>query len=377
MRPYKVFLTLLIFAVAQSGFAVSTQPEESFHTITVRVPVGNLREKPSVDARIIYKLTQGTRVAPRLMQGEWLVVQLENNLVGWAHQSLFLKPDGASGAEKLGNRLDSEPAKNLQVRADVGRVRSRPSLDGPIRSSLYRDETVAVITSQNGWHLIQKKDHTTGWAHQSLFIGSSNEKAVLRPLPDAPPEKNPTKRAALMVASGRVREHPSLEAKIKFGLVKGQTVSVLDTQGDWWFIVTDDGRTGWTHQSLYDASRIPPVADQTGQKILKDIDVVITPEGKEMVSFWLSGPYPPDIFSLTDKTPAVVCDFPDATLAPEIERSIPVKGRFIQSVRFGIHKGTGPKIRAIIDLVPENRYEIRPVFFKDDNLFTVIVLQEK
>ena len=96
-----------------------------------------------------------------------------------------------------------------------------------------------------------------------------------------------------------------------------------------------------------------------------------------MVSFFLSGNHPPELFSITENNPRLICDFPNAVLAPGIDRSVDVNGRFIRLLRIGIHKGSNPKIRVAIDLEPEKKYEIRPMFFKDDKLFTLIVQQEK
>jgi SH3-like domain-containing protein len=367
----------LIIASERPSSETTAQSEESIHTITVNVPVGNLRAKPTTDSKIIYKLAKGTTVTPKLVQKEWFVVQLENGLVGWAHQSLFFKEDALTDAEKLRDRIGTVPVKVLKVSVDVGRVRSRPFIGGPIRYGIYREATAAVVSTQNDWFLVKMDGDRIGWAHQSLFMEIKAEEKTAPKLPIEQPETSSQKKATLMVNTGRVREQPSLKSKIKFALVRGQTASVLDTHDDWFFITTDDGRTGWAHKSLFDESRYPPVADKVDEKTIKDIEIVLTPEGKEMVSFWLSGNNPPEIFSLTEKTPAVVCDFPNGRLARGIDRYVDVNGSLIQKVRIGTHKGTDPKIRVVIDLVPEKQYEIRPVFFKDDNLFTVIVQSGK
>jgi SH3-like domain-containing protein len=368
-------LTPVIIAAEQSLSETTAQSEESIQTITVNVSIGNLRVKPTTDSKIIYRLAKGTTVTPKLVQEQWFVVQRGNGLVGWAHQSLFFKDDAMLDVKKILNQIGTEPLKVLEVSVDVGRVRSRPSIDGPIRRRVYLEETVAVVAAQDDWLLIRLDDDTVGWAHKSLFTESKGEEKAVPKLPHEQPETSFQKKATLMVNTGRVREQPSLKSKIKFALVRGQTASVLDTHGDWFFITTDDGRTGWAHKSLFDESRHLPVADNVDEKTIKNIEIVLTPEGKEMVSFWLSGNNPPELFSITEKTPRLICDFPNGRLSRGIDRYSDVDGNLIQNVRIGIHKGTDPKIRVVIDLVPEKQYEIRPVFFKDDNLFTVIVQQ--
>jgi type II secretory pathway component GspD/PulD (secretin) len=59
------------------------------------------------------------------------------------------------------------------------------------------------------------------------------------------------KRVTLKVRGGRVREKPSLDSTVKFVLKKGDTVSVIETMGNWYHVELDNGRMGWSHQSLY------------------------------------------------------------------------------------------------------------------------------
>ena len=110
---------------------------------------------------------------------------------------------------------------------------------------------------------------------------------------------------------------------------------------------------------------------------IKEIEFIMTPEGEEIVSFLLTGYYPPKTFSVIKDKPRVICDFFDANLGTGIERFQELNGDFVQQIRIGIHKGSRPKIRVIIDLVPDENYDIRPVFFKEDNLYTLIVAKKK
>jgi type IV pilus secretin PilQ/predicted competence protein len=53
------------------------------------------------------------------------------------------------------------------------------------------------------------------------------------------------------VRSARVRESPSFDAPVEYGLVEGDSVVVRKRQGDWYFIVRDDGKKGWGYKSIF------------------------------------------------------------------------------------------------------------------------------
>ena len=109
------------------------------------------------------------------------------------------------------------------------------------------------------------------------------------------------------------------------------------------------------------------------EKEIKEIEFVMTPEGKEMVTFRLNGYYPPEPFSSLGNNPTVICDFFNARLGKKVKRSFKVNGDCIYRIRTGIHIGSRPKVRVILDLIPNQTYDIRPVFFKEQNLFVLIV----
>ncbi|RMG91604.1 MAG: SH3 domain-containing protein [Zetaproteobacteria bacterium] len=53
------------------------------------------------------------------------------------------------------------------------------------------------------------------------------------------------------VAEGNVRKEPSTSASVSFSLPRGTKVTMLDAQGSWYKIITDDGRTGWAHRVIF------------------------------------------------------------------------------------------------------------------------------
>ncbi len=92
----------------------------------------------------------------------------------------------------------------------------------------------------------------------------------------------------------------------------------------------------------------------------------------EMVIFRLNDFYPPTVSAIEEETPRVLCDFMDMQLGSEVNEEIAAKGKYVQRIRTARH-GNPDKIRVVLDLSPDRDYDLQQVFFKNDNLFVLIV----
>ncbi|PIE57473.1 MAG: hypothetical protein CSA33_08295 [Desulfobulbus propionicus] len=92
----------------------------------------------------------------------------------------------------------------------------------------------------------------------------------------------------------------------------------------------------------------------------------------EMVLFQLNGFYPPSVQGVEDDTPRAICDFEKTIMAPNVTGIEKTGGQWVKSIRLGQDTDPG-QIRVLIDLVPHKSYDLQQVFFKEDNLFVIIV----
>jgi hypothetical protein len=68
----------------------------------------------------------------------------------------------------------------------------------------------------------------------------------------------------------------------------------------------------------------------------------------------------------------VICDFKDTRLADAAQNLIKTDGQHVKIIR--ISKTVQPeKVRVVLDLEPNRSYDLQQVFFKEDNLFVIIV----
>ena len=317
----------------------------------------------------------------------------------------------------------------------VGNLYERPEISSRVIAELRNGDSVTLIHQHNEWYVVKLTDNRLGWANESLF--SDKNESPAQSVPDKKAETASAKdtegrKLVLEAATGRIREMPSLESEVKFTLKKGNTVSLIKTQGDWYFIRLDDGSTGWASRRLFSESPADPetaskpsadpkLADSQAAskppadlkpadpqsaskssadpkpieseislkpeivepkpsesepdmpKTVKEIRADLTSEGEEKVLVSLNGFYPPETFVLEERIPKIVCDFPDTVLGKGIKHPIEVNGKFIQRIRIGFHEGSASRLRIVLDLVPDQEYVVERTFFQKENLYILTV----
>lgn len=116
----------------------------------------------------------------------------------------------------------------------------------------------------------------------------------------------------------------------------------------------------------------PDKPKDTTNPFLNAVTFENTSNKGEMVLFKLNDFYPPIVFGLEKGKPRVVCDFLDTALNKDVKKVINSNGKFVKRIRLAQHKNPD-KIRVVLDLVPDSNYDLQQVFFKEDNLFVIII----
>lgn len=92
----------------------------------------------------------------------------------------------------------------------------------------------------------------------------------------------------------------------------------------------------------------------------------------EMVIFRLNDFYPPTVSAIEEETPRVFCDFMDMQLGSDVKDVILAEGKYVKRIHTARHGGPD-KVRVVLELSPDRDYDLQQVFFKNDNLFVLIV----
>jgi hypothetical protein len=112
--------------------------------------------------------------------------------------------------------------------------------------------------------------------------------------------------------------------------------------------------------------------DAEAPPVLLDVAFERSINKSETVLFRLNNFFPPLVFGIEQGEPQVVCDFLDATLGPEVADSIQADGDYISRVDV-LSQSDPDKVRVTLSLVPNRHYDLQQLFFKEDNLFVIIV----
>lgn len=111
---------------------------------------------------------------------------------------------------------------------------------------------------------------------------------------------------------------------------------------------------------------------QEGDPQLLEITFDDSSNKGEMVIFRLNDFFPPTVSAIEKDTPRVLCDFMDMHLGADVNKEIFANGKFVERIRTTQHKGPD-KVRVSLDLSADRDYDLQQVFFKNDNLFVIIV----
>lgn len=92
----------------------------------------------------------------------------------------------------------------------------------------------------------------------------------------------------------------------------------------------------------------------------------------EMVLFHLNDFYPPKVSAIEQDHPRVLCEFLNAKLDPKVNVDIKSDGKYVTRITT-IQHDAPRKVQVILELALEKDYDLQQVFFKNDNLFVLIV----
>lgn len=126
-----------------------------------------MREEPSLDSRILFRVKKGDLSNVMEEKGEWLRVGLQEGPSGWAHRSLFAE---AVQLMKTPSGHAGEISNVFIVGVDTARVREHASTDSRIVHRLKRGEALPSNQTVNDWIQISLPDGKTGWALKDLFV---------------------------------------------------------------------------------------------------------------------------------------------------------------------------------------------------------------
>ena len=181
----------------------------------------NLRQEPSLSAKVIRQFPSGTWMTVLSEEGEWSKVEV-NGQTGYV-MSKYL--------------TDGSPSTTFYVRTNTGRglnLRDEPSVEGNIITSFKPGTAVEVLVRGKSWHKVRVNGQTGYMSAQYLTAGQSGSTSTRTGT-----VTNPGKNQVLLL-----RETASTDARVLGNYRTGTQVTILGESGNF-YKVKVDGKTGY------------------------------------------------------------------------------------------------------------------------------------
>ena len=148
----------------------STNPEQSASGYgKVTASTLNVRSGPSTKNSVISKLSKNTTVELISSSNGWYKVKLSNGKTGWVSGQYITKTSSPSTSKP-----EQSTSGYGKVTASTLNVRSGPSTKNSIISKLYKNDTVKLVSSSNGWYKVELSNKKTGWVSGDYITKTSS-----------------------------------------------------------------------------------------------------------------------------------------------------------------------------------------------------------
>lgn len=213
--------------------------------------VVNVRKGPGTDHPMVAHTTRGTKVFVEKFRSGWCYAKLPSGTWGWIREDLlqFSYDRGRKlAAEASGaNSLVSGSNPPVWVSVGAANVRNGPGLGYSKYGTLPRGTKCYVADHQGEW-LRCRTPGGWGWLHTSVVTSDVAEGRRLAAQAPSPP------KAFVDGNVVNLRQGPGLSHEVMAKLRRGQTVWVLDTEGDWSKVQVAGGNSGWIASRLLKSS---------------------------------------------------------------------------------------------------------------------------
>lgn len=185
----------------------------------------NLRQEPSLSAKVLGQFPTGTLVEVTGYHGDWYEVEV-NGLNGYM-MSKFLTGD-----------LNVQTA-TVRTNSGIGlNVREEPGMDGAILTSVKNGGTVTVTQKGSNWSRVTVGGVDGFMATEYLRFSGKEESGI--PTGKKAVVSNPRDTQVL-----NLRQNPSLDAKVLDYYRNGVEVTILKAGDTWHKVQVEDGKVGY------------------------------------------------------------------------------------------------------------------------------------
>jgi N-acetylmuramoyl-L-alanine amidase len=227
-------------------------------TATVQASILNVRSGPDTSYSVIGKLASGEKIDIIEVKKGWYKISFDHS-DGWV-ASDYVNETGPT-SEAPASAMPYK--KTVEVSATILNVRSSSSLNAGVVDKLAQGDVVEVTGQDGEWYEISyqgKQGWVANWLVEEVNHSLTNQPKI-----------------TILNDGTNLRSGPGLDHEVISRVNQGDTFDVVGTEGEWFQIVLDNGRTAYVAGWIVSAEGVPNVERQTIHTYLKGKKIVIDP----------------------------------------------------------------------------------------------------
>lgn len=126
-------------------------------TVKITVSVANIRSNPSLQAPVVQKVKNGTKLTLTGEGKEWYRVRLSSGYTAYVHKTV---------AQKI--ETTQVNRQYVTVTVNLANIRSAPSLTAPILQRVAKGTKIEKVGTNGDWYILKLSDQRTGFIHKSI-----------------------------------------------------------------------------------------------------------------------------------------------------------------------------------------------------------------
>ncbi len=204
---------------------------DTIRTGIVTTALLNVRSGPSTNTNVLSAIRSGTPMNILSTSNGWHNIKLANGQTGYV-SSTYVKESVTTAP------VTTIATKTGIVSAAVLNVRSGPSTNTRVLSTLRRNTAINILSTSNGWHSIRLANGQTGYVSSNYVNVSGTATPVT------------TRKGIVNTAVLNVRSGASIRTRVLSMLRRGTYINIISTSNGWHTIRLANGQTGYVSSTL-------------------------------------------------------------------------------------------------------------------------------
>lgn len=236
----------------------------------------NVRKGPGTNFTRVGQVQQGDILTVSGEKDGWYKVEAPGIGQVWIAGWLTTPQQIVSGVSQGSSATVSDSVPFAKVNVKVLNVRSGPGTQYSITTKIGLNESHDIVGEKEDWVNI-KVGNQLGWVSKEHVVIDSRSKGL-----DQGPSI-PTNGQQYVIVIGNnvnVRQQGNLDSNVITQVTRGDRLSIISRQGDWYQVSLPDGKKGWIAGWL--TEQIAPAPNSPSRGALQGSEVLIAPiaEGK-------------------------------------------------------------------------------------------------